>query len=411
MTQLYLTMPQPGETISEGTIVSWLAKVGDTLTEGQNLAELETEKAVFEYESPFEGTLVKIIHQEGERVKVAAPIAIMEVPAEKAEIYQMMGIANTVDGDAPSADANTSSPEPSPAATKPAQVSPQQNTKSPIKMSPLIRKLAKEHGLNDSVLQSLADDKGRITKTAIENYISKKPSAPQSRATTQSHHNADVSITPCSAIRMRIAENMSLSKSKIPHAHTSLSIDMTGIVALKKQGSQALMTLIKPALVKAIEKCPLVNSSYDDAPSVHQIKTFHKINLGMAVGSEHGLIIPVIHDIASQSAEEFDKNLKDKINKAQNKKLMPHDLSGATIIFNNFGFFGLTRGVQVIQYPMAAIIGMGALERRVVPIDDTDELTIKTMSEFTLSFDHRLIDGREAGLFLNALKSEIESLS
>ena len=168
------------------------------------------------------------------------------------------------------------------------------------------------------------------------------------------------------------------------------------------------LTLIYPALVKIIKEYPVVNASFHEAGDRSEIRLFNKINLGIAVGTEHGLVIPVIHDIANLTSQEFSDTLNDKIKRAQNKKLMPDDLMGATLIFNNFGFFGTQLGVQVIQYPMAATLGMSTIEKRVVPVGD--EIGVRTMTDIVLAFDHRVMDGRETGLFLSALKKEIESL-
>lgn len=435
MTKLYLSMPQPGETITEGTIVEWIAKPGSLLKEGDPVAQLETEKAVFEYECPFDGTFIEVLHQGGSRVKVAAPIAIMDVADDKAQTYIMMGIGKEVEG--LKVESRKSDSEKREAAqtaakqfceTKPLERSTPHEASS-TKLSPLIRKLAAQHNLSDDILNSLAakNPEGRVTKEAIENYISGgaqvstssaqaaiSQGIPASTGNTQN----DFTAVPCSAIRMRIADNMVLSKSKIPHAHNGIAVDITHVVEYREKNKDAykskngtnlnFLTLIYPALIAAIKKTPVVNASYDDTKQPHQIKLFNKINLGVAVGSENGLVIPVVHDVASLSAKEFNVTLNDKLDRAQKQKLMPNDLMGATLIFNNFGFFGTQIGVQIIQYPMAATLGMSVIEKRAVVIGN--EIKIRTMSDFILSFDHRVMDGRETGIFLSELKRGIENL-
>lgn len=432
MTQLFLTMPQPGETIAEGTIVSWLIKPGDQIQEAQPVAELETEKAIFEYESPFEGKVVKILHGEGVRVPVAQPIAVVECDTAKAELYKMMGIGKEAGdvSDLPSAENKTVSPKAS--EEKVQHVAnvvsePVSLVGAVVKMSPYVRKLAIQNSISESVLETLANSDGRVTKQSIEDYVKSgaKPSksvgasfkAPAPQAVSTEAYR----VESCSAIRMRIADNMVKSKQEIPHAHNGIAVDITRVVEFresskdnfkKKNGANLnLLSVIYPVLVAAIQKHPMINASYDNTTNPHQIKYYNHINLGVAVGSEHGLVIPVIHNVESLSFKEFNQQLADKLAKAQARKLMPQDLQGATLIFNNFGFFGTQLGVQVIQHPMAATLGMGTIEKRVVPVNDGTAIGIRTMTDFVLSFDHRIMDGRETGMFLKFLKEGIEGLS
>lgn len=437
MTKLYITMPQPGETITEGTLVSWLVKVGDKIEEGTSLAELETEKAVFDYESPFQGTMVQILKEAGSRVKVASPIAVIDVDSDKAKTYIMLGIAKEAGAVAVTRADTPVDPyknddnkiKTKPLSSQQPQLQPQLSTpfSGEIKMSPHVRKLVIENRVNLADLKNLAaqNAEGRVTKDAIENFTGRGRSGTTHQGAAQIVDGSRTAPTgefdtiPCSAIRMRIAENMVLSKSKIPHAHNGIAVDVTNIEAYRKETKDDyktqngtnlnFLTLIQPALVSAIQKYPLINASFHDVnPAKPEIRIFNKINLGVAVGTEHGLVIPVITDVAALDAKKFNAVLSDKIARAQNKKLMPDDLMGATLIFNNFGFFGTQMGVQVIQYPLAATLGMSVIEKRVVPIDD--EVRIRTCCDFVLAFDHRVMDGRETGLFLSELKKQIESL-
>lgn len=434
MTKLYITMPQPGETITEGTLISWRVTVGDKITEGMPLAELETEKAVFDYESPFAGTITQILKEGGSRVKVASPIAVIDVDADKAKTYIMMGIAQEVGALREAPDSGVSTPISDTKKIKPQQPSlqPASNFSGEIKMSPHVRKLAVENRITLVDLKNLASQnaEGRITISAIENFtalpVGADRACPPLEGIGLVHPSVpsvlspgDYTATPCSAIRLRIAENMVLSKSKIPHAHNGIAVDVTNIEAYRKKTKDEykiqngtnlnFLTLIQPALVAAIKKYPLINSSYHDAnPSRPEIRIFNKINLGVAVGTEHGLVIPVIPDVAALDTKKFNAILNDKTARAQSKKLKPDDLMGATLIFNNFGFFGTQMGVQVIQYPLAATLGMSVIEKRVMPIDD--KVSIRTYCDFVLAFDHRVMDGRETGLFLSTLKKQIESL-
>lgn len=413
--KLYLTMPQPGETITEGTLVEWLVKPGDVVKEADPVAQLETDKAVFEYESPFEGKIETLLHQDGERVPVSEPIAIMEVAEDKARLYQMMGIGKAVDGSAAPTPKQTTQP----ASKTVLKDAPQDSVtySSDYKISPYCRKLARSENIANDVLINLAsqNSNNRVTKSALESYL-QNPSSNQASNTQDSD---DVQIIKCSAIRMRTADNMVKSKTKIPHAHNGISIDMTRVVEFREANKDLFKThngcalnflsLIYTPLVRAIQKVPVINASYDDSKNPHQIKIFKNINLGVAAGTDKGLVIPVVHAAQDKDFNTFNAELCDKLSKAKNQKLAPQDLQGATLVFNNFGFFGTNLGIQVIPYPMAAILGMGNLEKRVVVTKD-DKMEVRTMADFVLTFDHRAMDGRETGQFLKELKDQIESV-
>jgi 2-oxoglutarate dehydrogenase E2 component (dihydrolipoamide succinyltransferase) len=442
MTKLYLTMPQPGETITEGMIVSWIAKEGDDLSEGKPLAELETEKAVFEYESPFEGRILKILYPAETRVKVGEPIAVMEVPQVKAEHYMMLGIGRLVEGEGASPDSVSiaqigviKSAAPSASALAGVAVNYEDvRLLTDIKMSPYVRRVALQAGVAKETLLSLAQNhpEARVTKEAILLATGGKVSVatvetPQQRRNVAGRKPApivphdpgtDYRVMPFSPVRMRIAENMSLSKQHIPHAHTGLTVDVTRAVQFRNQYKEAFkkkhgvnlnyLSLFFSAIAKAVKKYPSVNASFVENGDKNEIRVFNRINLGVAVGSEYGLIIPVLKGIEDYSFQKFNQDLNDKIERGMKKKLMPEDYSGPTLIFNNFGFFGTTIGVQIIQYPLAATLGMGVIEKRVVP--HFDGIAVRDVADFFLAFDHRIFDGREAGLFLSELKKEIENL-
>lgn len=438
-------MPQPGETITEGMIVSWIAKEGDELSEGKAVAELETEKAVFEYESPFEGRVLKILYPAETRVKVGEPIAVMDVPNAKAEHYMMLGIGRLAEGEeAGSAAVATSvaktdvatSVALSPSVAASAAVSYEDvRSLTDIKMSPYVRRVALQAGVAKETLVSLAKNhpEARVTKEAILSATSGKAQlaataeTPQQRRRTSDRKPAPIvphdpgteyRVMPFSPVRVRIAENMSLSKQHIPHAHTGLTVDVTKVVQFRNQHKDAFkkkygvnlnyLSLFFSAIAKAVKKYPSVNASFVENGDKSEIRIFNRVNLGVAVGAEYGLIIPVLKGIEDYQFQKFNQDLNDKIERGMKKKLMPEDYAGPTLIFNNFGFFGTTIGVQIIQYPLAATLGMGVIEKRVVP--HFDGIAVRDVADFFLAFDHRILDGREAGLFLSELKKEIENL-
>lgn len=441
MTKLYLTMPQPGETITEGMIVAWIAKAGDELTEGKPIAELETEKAVFEYESPFEGKLLKLLYPAESRVKVSEPIAIMEVAPAKAEHYLMLGIGRAVEDDVviSNVDDNAVSKSEATAASTPVLQTHRPVSAADladlndVKMSPYVRRVALEAGIGKEVLLNLANahPEARITKEAILGHTGTSNTSLTRPTTIRERRHGDAikpivapdpsieySILPFSPVRMRIAENMALSKQKIPHAHTGLTVDVTRAVEFRNANKDSFkkrygtnlnyLSLFYSAIAKAVKKFPSVNASFVENGDKPEIRIFNRVNLGIAVGSDYGLIIPVMKGIENMGFTQFNSELNDKIDRGMKKKLKPDDYMGPTLIFNNFGFFGTTIGVQIIQYPLAATLGMGVIEKRVIP--HQGGIAVRDVADFFIAFDHRILDGREAGLFLSELKKEIESL-
>ena len=438
MIKLNLAMPQPGETITEGMIIKWLAKEGDAMTEGTPIAELETEKAVFEYESPFVGKLVKILYPAETRVNVGKPIAIIEVDAKKAEHYLMLGIATVADGGAPvPVGANNDSPQnQAPIVQGESLFAPTNQNAidiTNIKMSPYVRHVACENDVsaNDLAMLASADPEKRVTKEAILAFLNRGSApciVPQSPSVRQSAStSAAAPLTggdgyrtlPFSPIRLRIAENMALSKKYIPHAHTGLTVDMTNVLKFREANKDAfkqkhgvglsLLTLMMPALVKAVQVCPGVNASFVGEGDKAEIRLFNAIHLGVAVGTDNGLMTPSIKNVQALAPADFAKKMLDVIDRASRKKLMPADFAGTTFLFNNFGYFGLNSGVQVIQYPLSATLGMGCLEKKVVPYGEG--IAVRDTANFFLAFDHRVIDGLEAGNFLTSLKNSLENFT
>lgn len=415
-------MPQPGETITTGTIVRWLVGSGDSVKEGQNIVELETEKAVFEYESPYEGKLLEILAKNNSSVPVGDSIAVFEVEDKKAKTYLMLGL-----GGKPGS-------QPKETKTIVKQEAPQKvsSSKTP-KLSPLIRKLMQEYHLDPHDLNKIGGSGpgGRITKENILKYLDSKKTEMITSAPYES--STDFELIACSPIRSRIAEHMVLSKKTIPHAHINLSIDVTRVVEIrnqlkdsfkKKNGvSLGYLPLIFPSLKKAILAYPLVNASFQDNPNAQAIKVYKKINLGIAVDTEKGLYIPVLKDAGSKNFVGFARDLEELLNRAKKNQLNVSELTGVTFTFNNYGFFGTEMGVQIILPPQSTTLGMGAIQKRpwVVPSSQSeregatrapkieDEIKIRWISEFTLAFDHRVIDGRDAGLFLLELKKLLEN--
>lgn len=400
---LHITMPQPGETISHGTLVAWRVAPGAIVKEGDIIAELETEKAVFEFESPFEGKITELLAGPQQSVPVGKPIATIEVSDEKANGYKLLGLGEEVTPKA----AN----EPMPSA--PVQIRPEQPPQKARALSPLLRALVKENKLSPEQVSQIpaTGPGGRVTKKDFEGFLKGTTTSPYQSSLTED------GVIPCSPIRLRTAQNMVLSKQTIPHAHTGLAVDMTRLIEYREKNKAAferdhgvplgLLTLIAPALVKAVAEVPSVNASFVDKGGQKQIVLHRKINLGIAIDTDRGLYIPVLPDIASKDRLHFARDLEALLKRAQDNKLTVDDLTGMSMTFNNFGFFGTTLGIQVVPPGQSSILGMGKIEKQPWVVGDC--VGIRQVANFVLAFDHRVMDGRDAGRFLSSLKNSLEN--
>lgn len=403
-TRILLTMPQPGETITEGNVVRWMVSVGDSIKEGQHIVELETEKALFEYESPYEGQLVEVLAKEGDTVSVGDPIAVFEVDDAKAATYFMLGIGLEAGSQtAQKGKKEVKRGKPSAAAGKGA-----------VKLSPLIRHMMQEYGIEIDELSQIkgTGPGGRITKENILSYLGSKKKAGVAGG-------GEEEIIPLSPIRLRIAENMAESSRTIPHAHATLTADFTKIVEYRDQTKDefekkneiplGILPLIFPALKKAISEYPLVNASFRDEGGKKSVVVHKRLNLGVAVDTPKGLLIPVVSGADQKDFLEFARDVEALLDRARNKRLTVQDLTGMTFTFNNYGYYATTHGVQIILPPQSATMGMGKIEKRPWVMDN--QIQIRHLADLTLAFDHRVIDGRDAGLFLESIKKSVESFS
>jgi len=423
MTQkIQLTMPQPGETITQGTIIKWLVPLGKEVKEKEAVAELETEKAVFEYESPFEGKIVEFLVNPPATVPVGQAIAVFEVSDEKAKSYNMLGLWKSETATVPEKKAtSTLAIQPSSASSKPAD----------IPLSPLVRKMIRENQISDSELSSISasGDHGRITKEDIQKFLENK-NLDRSQSSSQCRDDSAQfrpqpplssrdEVIPCSPIRLRIAENMVLSKQTIPHAHTGVTIDMTRLMDYRNRTKDAfkqvhgfspgMAALMFPALRKAITAFPIVNSSFRDEGASKSIVLHKYLNMGMAVDTDRGLYVVTVHNAHEMSFLQFARALNEAVKRAKDNKLKPEDLTGMTFTLNNYGFYGTRFGVQVILPPQSTTLGVGKVEKRPWIVDDG--IHMRWLSDFTMAFDHRVMDGRDAGLFLESLKKALEDFN
>jgi 2-oxoglutarate dehydrogenase E2 component (dihydrolipoamide succinyltransferase) len=430
MARVEVVMPQMGESIAEGTIVKWHKKVGEKVKKDETLLEISTDKVDSEIPSPSAGVLAEIVVQEQQTVAVRTVIAYLETDAAKASAQKTSTASPAV--------AAPTTPEPVAPIPRPSP-SPAQPVATPTSgrfYSPLVLSIAREEGVSMSELESLAGtgEGGRVTKKDILGYVTARKSGavastparpavapapgisakqvdvPELRAKYPAPHHE---ILQMSNILQKMAEHMVRSVHTSPHVAAIHEVDMTTVVKHrsahaaefeKKEGFKLTFTpYIVEAVVKAIKKYPLVNSSVEGDKIIK--KNF--INLGIAVASENGLIVPVIKGAEEKNFLGLARAVNDLALRTRTKRLSPDDIQGGTFTISNFGVFGTTIGTPIINQPQVAILGTGAIKKRVAVIDDA--IAVRSMAFFTLSFDHRIVDGALGGMFLEEIVRHLET--
>lgn len=432
-----MPMPQPGETITEGIVVRWIKKEGDEVKEKEPVVELETAKAVFEYETPIGGKLLKIITKEGDQQEVGKPLAVLDCDEKQAKRYFMLGVGVPVDangkplssGEAKiGAGAGFGGEQTTAAAPSAPGAAP--STGGGLQHPPLIRTLAKEHGIADAELNTIpaTGPGGKLTKEDLLKYAGtrKAGAATPSSAKSAAAPLGSVKLPPVTAggkrveptpLRRRIAENMVLSKTTIPHAGSAVAVDMTALLALREktkasfQKQQGVALRLAPffllAVREGLKKFPICNNFYFiDESGKHWVEEHEQINLGVAVGTPKGLIVPVLKNVGSKDFLTLAKESDALMKKAVDGKLSPDDMTGGTVTVNNPGALGSIRGNQVIAYPQSVIVGFHAIVERAQFVGGKCEP--RQIMEIDISFDHRLVDGVEAVGLLTACKEVLE---
>jgi len=388
---LKVIMPQMGESVAEGTILKWLVQEGERVAKDQSLVEISTDKIDTEVPSPVTGILQKILHSADETVPVGTVIA--EINELTGEVTEEVAVEVKT---------------PVTQSARPAQVTArivEEEGEGEKRYSPLVRKLAREYGVNLQVVKGTGAG-GRITKQDLSGYIEgvqklKIPSGPEVEE-----------VIPLTPIRRIIAERMVQSIKAAPHVTTTFEVDMTVIAKYREmnkdtmQKSQGVHLTYLPFIImataSALRENPVLNSSWSDSGII--IKKY--INIGIAVSLEDGLIVPVIRKADSMNLIELARESQLLAQKARDKRLKPEDVHDSTFTITNYGIAGSLFGTPIIMPPHAAILGIGAINKRPVIINDA--IAIRQMAYLSLSFDHRIIDGAQADRFLSKIKNTLE---
>jgi len=418
-----VVMPQMGESVAEGTLTQWLKKIGERVERDEPLFEITTDKVDAEIPSPSEGVLVEIRVEPGQTVEINHVVAILDssaspgdVPAPAKNVAVSNGSPQSSEP-APAVAARDEAVAPAvPASLSPDSLEDLRRTKS----TPLVRKIAAEHNIQD--ISSIAGSglSGRVTKSDILAYIEAgshvgavaKPTA------RPAHGPLDVGtrdrIEPLSPQRLAIARHMIASRQTSAHAQTVHEVDFSTVWAAKKnmaaefseRGVRLTFTafLIK-AVAEALATYPIVNSSLDG----DQVIFRGDINIGMAVDMGDNLVVPVIRNVDEMSLLGVARAVTDLAERARSKRLKPEEVKGGTFTLTNPGVFGSEFGVPIISQPQTAILATGAIKKRVVVDQKTDAIMVRPTSIWCMSFDHRVIDGATADRFMLRVREVIEN--
>lgn len=431
-----VVMPQMGESIVEGTITKWLKQVGDKVEKDEALFEISTDKVDSEVPAEHAGVLKEILSQEGSVVAINAVVARMEAsggsstPAPAAEAKPAATPAPAVAAPAAAA--------PAPVAAAPAPVTPVAAAAGPVRSSPLVRRIAREKGIDLNQIAGTGQG-GRISKQDLEAFTAgggaAKPaaapaaasSAPAGRPVTPAggydpfpaapdSRFGDYYVEPLSTMRKAIAEHMVRSMHHTaPHVSMIHQIDCTPIVKareavkdkfLQQNGTKlTFMPFFLKAAAIALKEYPTVNASLDGSDVV-----MHRdVNIGVAVALDWGLMVPVIKKADSLSIVGLQKAVNDLAERARKKQLKPDELAQSTFSISNYGGYGSIFGTPAINQPNSCLLGLGALHKAPIVVDDA--IAIRTICYATLTIDHRLVDGALAAMFLEKMRSVIENWS
>lgn len=416
-----------GESIAEGTIVRWIKKIGENVDRDEPLFEISTDKVDAEIPSPAAGVLVEIRAKEGETVPVNSVVAIIAPAGTKPAVRQAGSAAVAAPPPAPTVDAPAATapvaavPEPTPA---PAPAANTTEDRLRQKSSPLVRRIAAEHHVDIAQLHGTGVS-GRVTKQDILSYIESPahtaPAAQTPAAVAHAPASGQTPATgaglagqsvPLSVMRRKIAEHMVLSKRTSAHVHTVFEVNYSRIDQIRKakkaeyesHGARlTYLAFIVKAAVDALRQVPVMNASLD----ANNVVSYHRqINVGIAVALDWGLIVPVIKAADEKNLLGIAKAIADLAERARTKQLKPDDVQGGTFTITNPGGIGAQFGLPIINQPQVGILGIGAIEKRAVVIDDA--IGIRLMGYQSLAFDHRVVDGAVGDQFMAHIKHQLE---
>ena len=413
-----ITVPTLGESVADATVARWIKTTGDAVAADEPVVELETDKVTLEVPAPAAGTLGEILAAEGATVEVGASLAMLNEGAAPA--------ASAPEAPAKSAPAKSvlASPAPaSPALATPAPVPAAPAAASAaagMPLSPAVRRLVEENNLNPAVIRGTGVD-GRLTKADVLAHMKGAPAAsapaaaPAQQMPRQQPRPEDAAReerVPMSKLRQVIASRLKAAQNTAAMLTTFNEVDMTALMALRSTYRQefeaaygtrlGFMGMFVLASIKALQEFPAVNAEIDGTDIIY--KNYY--NIGVAVGTPQGLVVPVVRDAGGLGLAEIETRIADFGDRARNGKITPDDMAGGSFTISNGGVYGSLMSTPILNPPQSGILGMHKIEKRPVVVDDA--IVIRPMMYLALSYDHRIIDGREAVSFLARIKELVE---
>ena len=419
-----VTMPRLSDSMEEGTVLRWLKSVGDEVKRGDELVEIETDKANMTYEATDEGTLLEILADEGSTLPIGEPIARIGEPGEAGEKQPSAGKP-----------ANGSQPgraQPAPAEAPQATVERPRSAPAPstdgdgrVKASPVARRMARELNVELDRVQGSGPG-GRIVKADVEAAAGSQqalptPAQPATRGEAPSgaeggeapRAKGEVQVVELTRLQATVARRMAESKATVPHFYLSMEIDMTeGVklrarlkeIAAEGQPVPTFNDMVVKACARALRDFPRANGSYRDG----HLELYSRVNVGVAVAAQDALVVPTIFDADMKSLGEIAARSRELAQKVRDGKITPPELSGGTFTVSNLGMFGISNFSAVINPPQAAILAVGALEPKAVVDSETRRVAVRDMMGVTIACDHRILYGADGAQFLGRVRDLLE---
>jgi pyruvate dehydrogenase E2 component (dihydrolipoamide acetyltransferase) len=371
-----VVMPRLSLTMKEGTVVQWFKEEGDTVQKGEPLVEVLSEKVTYDVEAPASGVLHKILASEGDNVPTDEAVGFIAAPDEV--ITETEPVTSV-------------SPQPVEEAAVASIKTPVERVEERIVASPAAKRLAREYGVDLSKVRGSGPE-GRIVEEDVKHFIGEASVAPRVRE-----------IIPLAGIRKTTAERLSFSARNAPHSHIIMEADMTNAAKLHETMQFSFTDMLVKAVAKALRDHSIVNATLED----ERIKVYEDINVGVAVDTGKGLVVPVVRNADKKSLREVSSAVKELVEKAREGKLTKEDMTSGTFTITNLGMFEVDLFIPIINPPETAILAVGKVTEKPVVING--QITIKPVMTLTLAYDHRIVDGAPAARFLQRTKQILES--
>ena len=415
---IVVTMPRLSDTMTDGTVATWLKKIGDVVSEGDILAEIETDKATMEFESFNAGTLLYIGVEEGKTAPVDSILAILGPAGTDVSAIAANYKVGCASSEAPK---KAVSETPIINSNTPSNVAVVANDGGRILASPLAKKIAQEKGINLAQVSGSGEN-GRIVKSDVENFTPSQQVYPTSAQAVNQATNAVAAVQPFvpagemfqeeiknSQMRKTIARRLAESKFTAPHYYLTIELDMDnaiasrGVINTLPDTKVSFNDMVVKASAMALKKHPQVNSQWrEDAMVIN-----HHVNIGVAVAVEDGLMVPVLKFTDQMSLSQIGASVKDLAGKAKSKKIQPSEMEGSTFTISNLGMFGIQSFTSIINQPNSAILSVGAIVEK--PVVKNGQIVVGNTMVVTLACDHRTVDGATGAQFLQTFKAFMEN--